>query len=46
MFTLNDENGWKQSTVFKKAFCIDVDIDFIGVWCGSFTRLLACSMLT
>ncbi|KAL1951077.1 hypothetical protein VTO73DRAFT_226 [Trametes versicolor] len=32
MFTLSDEIGWKQSTVFKKAFCIDVDIDFIGVW--------------
>ena len=29
----NDTNlGWKQSTSFKKAFSIDVDIDFIGVW--------------
>ncbi|KAI0368948.1 hypothetical protein BV20DRAFT_434793 [Pilatotrama ljubarskyi] len=32
MFTREDELGWKQSTVFKKAFSIDVDIDFIGVW--------------
>ncbi|KAH9854308.1 hypothetical protein C2E23DRAFT_68019 [Lenzites betulinus] len=32
MFTRNDEMGWKQSTAFKKAFSIDVDIDFIGVW--------------
>ncbi|KAH9897659.1 hypothetical protein C8Q73DRAFT_366292 [Cubamyces lactineus] len=32
MFTRDDELGWKQSTSFKKAFSIDVDIDFIGVW--------------
>ncbi|KAI0640162.1 hypothetical protein C8Q77DRAFT_114336 [Trametes polyzona] len=32
MFTRTDELGWKQSTAFKKAFSIDVDIDFIGVW--------------
>ncbi|KAI0673865.1 hypothetical protein C8Q78DRAFT_969172 [Trametes maxima] len=32
MFTRDDELGWKQSTAFKKAFSIDVDIDFIGVW--------------
>ncbi|KAI0368947.1 hypothetical protein BV20DRAFT_947314 [Pilatotrama ljubarskyi] len=32
MFTRDDEFGWKQSTAFKKAFSIDVDIDFIGVW--------------
>ncbi|PIL31279.1 hypothetical protein GSI_05977 [Ganoderma sinense ZZ0214-1] len=32
MFARDDEAGWKQSTYFKKAFSIDVDIDFIGVW--------------
>ncbi|KAI8981358.1 hypothetical protein BD414DRAFT_549728 [Trametes punicea] len=32
MYTRDDELGWKQSTAFKKAFSIDVDIDFIGVW--------------
>ncbi|KAI0640161.1 hypothetical protein C8Q77DRAFT_1044697 [Trametes polyzona] len=32
MYSRTDEHGWKQSTAFKKAFSIDVDIDFIGVW--------------
>ena len=32
MYTRDDEQGWAQSTAFKKAFSIDVDIDFIGVW--------------
>ncbi|KAI0354700.1 hypothetical protein OH77DRAFT_1521587 [Trametes cingulata] len=32
MYTRTDELGWKQSTAFKKAFSIDVEIDFIGVW--------------
>ncbi|KAI8981359.1 hypothetical protein BD414DRAFT_492433 [Trametes punicea] len=32
MFARDDETGWQQSTIFKKAFSIDVDIDFIGVW--------------
>ncbi|KAJ3488331.1 hypothetical protein NLI96_g2925 [Meripilus lineatus] len=32
MFLKTDEAGWKQSTAFKKAFSMDVDIDFIGVW--------------
>ncbi|KAI0800498.1 hypothetical protein C8Q74DRAFT_1214409 [Fomes fomentarius] len=32
MYTRTDTIGWKQSVAFKKAFCIDVDIDFIGVW--------------
>lgn len=32
MFTKTDETGWKQSTAFKKAFSIDVDIEFLGVW--------------
>lgn len=32
MFTKTDELGWKQSTAFKKAFSVDVDIEFLGVW--------------
>ncbi|KAF8879289.1 hypothetical protein BD779DRAFT_1447039 [Infundibulicybe gibba] len=32
MFTRTDEVGWQQSNSFKKAFSIDVDIEFIGVW--------------
>lgn len=32
MYTRTDDQGWEQSTAFKKAFSIDVDIDFIGVW--------------
>ncbi len=32
MYTRTDEIGWRQSTAFKKAFSMDVDIDFIGVW--------------
>ncbi|KAI0278629.1 hypothetical protein BGY98DRAFT_916781 [Russula aff. rugulosa BPL654] len=32
MYTRDDETGWKQSTAFKKAFSIDVEIEFVGVW--------------
>jgi len=32
MFSNTNESGWKQSIAFKKAFSIDVDIEFIGVW--------------
>jgi len=32
MFTRNDDKGWKQSTAFKKAFSVDVEIEFVGVW--------------
>ncbi|TFK85566.1 hypothetical protein K466DRAFT_183453 [Polyporus arcularius HHB13444] len=32
MYTMDDAEGWVQSNAFKKAFCIDVSIDFIGVW--------------
>ncbi|KAI0675761.1 hypothetical protein C8Q78DRAFT_347430 [Trametes maxima] len=32
MYSRTDDLGWKQSTVFKKAFSVDVNIDFIGVW--------------
>ena len=34
MYKRADEVGWHQSTAFKKAFCVDVDIEFIGVWCA------------
>jgi hypothetical protein len=32
MFSTADDIGWKQSNAFKKAFSVDVDIEFIGVW--------------
>ncbi|EPQ52600.1 hypothetical protein GLOTRDRAFT_46622 [Gloeophyllum trabeum ATCC 11539] len=32
MYTKADEEGWEQSTAFKKAFCIDVEVEFLGVW--------------
>ncbi|KAF9256077.1 hypothetical protein L218DRAFT_837569, partial [Marasmius fiardii PR-910] len=32
MYTKADEVGWEQSNAFKKAFSIDADIEFIGVW--------------
>jgi hypothetical protein len=32
-----DEAGWKQSIAFKKAFSIDVEIEFVGVWYASFS---------
>lgn len=32
MYTETDAFGWDQSTDFKSAFCIEVQIEFIGVW--------------
>ncbi|CAA7265053.1 unnamed protein product [Cyclocybe aegerita] len=32
MYSREDETGWLQSSAFKKAFSIDVDIELIGVW--------------
>ncbi|KAL0570110.1 hypothetical protein V5O48_011848 [Marasmius crinis-equi] len=32
MYTREDKLGWEQSTAFKKAFSIDADIEFLGVW--------------
>ena len=32
MYTRDDDEGWNQSIVFKKAFSIDVEIEFVGVW--------------
>ena len=34
MYTRVDHIGWEQSNGFKKAFGIDVTIDFLGVWYG------------
>ncbi|KAI0083381.1 hypothetical protein BDY19DRAFT_900387 [Irpex rosettiformis] len=32
MYTRCDNVGWEQSVAFKKAFSIDVKIEFVGVW--------------
>ena len=32
MYTQTDEKGWAQSVAFKKAFSVDVEVDFVGVW--------------
>ncbi|KAG8680219.1 hypothetical protein FRC11_002790, partial [Ceratobasidium sp. 423] len=32
MFKRDDAEGWKMSNGFKRAFCIDVKIDFVGVF--------------
>ncbi|KIN97166.1 hypothetical protein M404DRAFT_161121, partial [Pisolithus tinctorius Marx 270] len=32
MYSKDDDEGWKQSKAFKKAFSIDVDVQFVGVW--------------
>ncbi|PFH47921.1 hypothetical protein AMATHDRAFT_6303 [Amanita thiersii Skay4041] len=32
MYTTVDETGWKQANAFKKAFSMDVDVEFLGVW--------------
>ncbi|KAJ7483420.1 hypothetical protein FB451DRAFT_1393527 [Mycena latifolia] len=32
MYTRADGVGWAQSNAFKKAFCNDVHIEFLGVW--------------
>lgn len=32
MYTREDEFGWKQSKQFKKAFSVDVRVDFLGAW--------------
>ena len=32
MYTNADDEGWKQSNAFKKAFSNAVDIEFLGVW--------------
>ncbi|TFK65485.1 hypothetical protein BDN72DRAFT_773295 [Pluteus cervinus] len=32
MYKRTDPLGWEQSNAFKRAFSIDVDIEFLGVW--------------
>jgi uncharacterized protein (DUF2235 family) len=32
MYKRDDKIGWKQASEFKKAFSLDVTIDFLGVW--------------
>ncbi|KAI6024565.1 hypothetical protein EDC04DRAFT_2899944 [Pisolithus marmoratus] len=32
MYSQDDEEGWRQSRAFKKAFAIDVSVEFVGVW--------------
>lgn len=32
MFISHNEKGWKQSVMFKRAFCRDIEIEFLGVW--------------
>ncbi|KAF9002750.1 hypothetical protein BDQ17DRAFT_1390688 [Cyathus striatus] len=32
MYSREDELGWRQSSAFKKAFSIDVDIELLAVW--------------
>ncbi|KAI6136038.1 hypothetical protein F5141DRAFT_4726 [Pisolithus sp. B1] len=32
MYSMDDPESWKLSAGFKKAFSIDVDVEFIGVW--------------
>ncbi|XP_006462907.1 hypothetical protein AGABI2DRAFT_119741 [Agaricus bisporus var. bisporus H97] len=49
MYTRIDDFGWEQSYGFKKAFCSDVVIDFLGVWdtvdsVGIFPRKLPYTM--
>lgn len=32
MYTRVDDVGWAQATDFKRSFCLDVPIEFVGVW--------------
>ncbi|KAI6102616.1 hypothetical protein EDD17DRAFT_696225 [Pisolithus thermaeus] len=32
MYSQDDGEGWEQSREFKKAFSIDVNVEFVGVW--------------
>ncbi|KIN92623.1 hypothetical protein M404DRAFT_810028, partial [Pisolithus tinctorius Marx 270] len=32
MYSRDDREGWRQSRAFKKAFSIDVNVEFVGVW--------------
>jgi uncharacterized protein (DUF2235 family) len=37
MFSRDDPTGWKQSNAFKKAFSMNVEIEFVGVWYAPFS---------
>jgi hypothetical protein len=37
MFRRDDPTGVEQSIAFKKAFSMDVEIEFMGVWYDSFS---------
>jgi len=32
MYSQEDKEGWDQSDEFKKAFSINVGVEFVGVW--------------
>ncbi|KAI4517926.1 hypothetical protein K525DRAFT_242848 [Schizophyllum commune Loenen D] len=32
MYSREDEEGWRQSTAFKRSFSIDVSVEMVGVW--------------
>jgi hypothetical protein len=32
MYRRDDGLGWKQANDFKRAFSINVDVEFLGVW--------------
>ena len=33
MYLNTDGTGWEQSNEFKRAFSINVNVEFLGVWC-------------
>ena len=39
MFKRADDVGWEQSNEFKNAFCVNVPIEFIGVWLVLYSSL-------
>jgi uncharacterized protein (DUF2235 family) len=46
MYKRTDDLGWEQSNEFKKAFSINVDIEFIGVWYAPSCPRLVETLLT
>jgi len=32
LYTKDDDVSWQQCNAFKRTFCIDIDIHFLGVW--------------
>ena len=39
MYSRDDKTGLDQSIKFKKAFSMDVEIEFVGVWYTSVSHL-------